>query len=216
MDRELRKRDQMAAAAYTQCVVAIDPGLRRFFIAPLEKKLPSYFSTGAYFWTEAGTTGSPCESDSDCRRASHYACHNHSCACQVGHHEELVNSSLSCVFVGVPVGERCLSDESCINRNRTHCGSRHICVCRRGYYEHGGVCKTGRKLGDPCRSDAQCEAGSNASACRGSACRCKDGYYQESIGGNSTCVPEATRLQRKQTMTEASSTIILQFVTYSE
>ncbi|KAH7971670.1 hypothetical protein HPB52_002161 [Rhipicephalus sanguineus] len=55
--------------------------------------------------------------------------------------------------------------------------------------KRASLAMTRRKLGDPCRSDAQCEAGSNASACRGSSCRCKDGYYQESIGGNSTCVP---------------------------
>ncbi|XP_077537093.1 uncharacterized protein LOC144149407 isoform X1 [Haemaphysalis longicornis] len=160
--------------------------MSRFYFFVVNSVLILYVLGSA---AKAGTTGSPCESDGDCRRASHYACLNHSCACQSGYLEELVNGSLACVFVGVPVGERCLSDESCINKNRTHCGSRHVCVCRRGFYEHGGICKTGRKLGDPCRSDSQCEAGGNASACRGSSCRCKDGYYQESLGGNTTCVP---------------------------
>uniref|UniRef100_V5ID59 Putative tenascin-x n=2 Tax=Ixodes ricinus TaxID=34613 RepID=V5ID59_IXORI len=136
-----------------------------------------------------GGTGGPCDTDDNCRRDGHFVCRNRTCTCLPGYYEELVNSSLTCSYVGVPVGERCLSDESCINGNRTRCGSRRVCVCRKNFYEHGGICKTGRKLGEACRSDSQCEAGSNASYCRGSTCRCRDGYYQESIGGNTTCVP---------------------------
>lgn len=135
------------------------------------------------------STGGPCEADIQCRREVRQVCRNKTCSCQSGYQEELVNSTLACIYVGVPVGEHCLSDESCINRERSFCGSRHTCTCRGGYYQHGGICKTGLKLGKSCHSDSQCEAGVNASSCRGAACRCRDGYYQESIGGNTTCVP---------------------------
>lgn len=134
-----------------------------------------------------GNAGSTCQDDSDCRKDVHFVCRDGVCRCRPGYFQELVNSTQQCTFVGIPVGERCLSDESCINQNRTFCSSKHVCVCRQGFYEHGGICKRGRKLGDTCRGDEQCEALNNGSHCRGSACRCKEGFYQESLGGNGTC-----------------------------
>ncbi|XP_064464037.1 uncharacterized protein LOC135396918 [Ornithodoros turicata] len=134
-----------------------------------------------------GNAGSACQDDDDCRKEAHYVCLSGVCTCKPGYFQELVNTTSKCVFVGIPVGERCLSDESCINQNRTFCSGKHICVCRHGFYENSGICKRGRKLGDACRGDEQCEATNNGSHCRGSACRCKEGFYQESVGGNATC-----------------------------